>query len=80
LIGCQAVKARMWSPAVVEVEVAAKRDTGVADAFVGAQIHLLLFDAAPQPLDEHIVAPSAFAVHADCNAVLGERTGESHAA
>jgi hypothetical protein len=29
--------------------------------------HLLVFDAAPQPLDEHVVAPRAFAVQADCN-------------
>ena len=49
----------MWSPAVVKVEVTPDRIPGLADAFVGPQIHFLIFDAAPQPLDEDVVAPSA---------------------
>ena len=63
----------MRSAAVVEVEVAADRGAGLADAVVGAQIDLLVFDAAPQPLDEDVVAPSAFAVHADGDAVIGKQ-------
>lgn len=60
------------------------RDTGrsiasLADGFVGPQVNLLVFDAAPQPLDEHVVPPSAFTVHADGDAVAGERAGEGHA-
>ena len=55
------------------------RSAGVADAVVGPQIHLLVFDAAPQPLDEHVVPPSPFAVHADRNAVVGEHAGEGRA-
>src|SRR5882672_11902194 len=66
----------MWSPTVVEVEVAADRSAGLADAVIGPQIHLLVFDAAPQPLDENVVPPSALAVHADRNAVVGEHTSE----
>lgn len=50
--------------------------TSVADAVVGPQIHLLVFDAAPESLDEHVIAPGALAVHADRNAVVGERAGE----
>jgi hypothetical protein len=34
------------------------------------QIHLLIFDALPEPLDKHIVAPTAFPVHADLDAVV----------
>jgi hypothetical protein len=37
-IGCRAVKARVWSPAVIEVQVAADRSAGLADAVVGVQI------------------------------------------
>ena len=59
-----------------KVEVAADRSAGLADAVVGAQIHLLVFDAAPQPLDEHVVPPGALAVHADRDAVAGEHAGE----
>ena len=60
------------------------RDTGrsksrLADGFVGSQIDLLVFDAAPQPLDEDIVPPSPFAVHADGDAVAGEHAGEGRA-
>ena len=73
LIGCRAVKARMRSAAVVEVQVAADRSAGLADAVVGSQVHLLVFDAAPQPFDEHVVAPGPFAVHADGDAVAGEQ-------
>src|SRR5712691_8617001 len=69
----------MRSPCVVEVQVAADRSAGLADAIVGPQIHLLVFDAAPQALDEHVVPPSPFAVHADRNVVVGERTGEGRA-
>jgi hypothetical protein len=43
------------------------------------QIHLLVFDAAPQALDEHVVPPSHFTVHADRNAVGGEHAGEGRA-
>ena len=78
-IGCRAVKARVWSPAVVEGEIAADRSAGLADAVVGPQIHLLVFYAAPQPLDEDIVPPSPFAVHADRNVVVGEHAGEGRA-
>src|SRR3954470_13330919 len=69
----------MWPPAIVEVEVTANRSAGVADAVVGSQIHLLVFDAAPQALDEHVVPPSSFAVHADRNAVVGEHGREGRA-
>ena len=33
--------------------------------FVRMEIHILVFDAAPEPLDEHVVDPAALAVHAD---------------
>src|SRR5262249_58554399 len=79
LIGCGAVKALMWSAAVVKVQVTADRSPGLADAVVGSQIHLLVFDAAPQPFDEDIVAPSPLAVHADGDVVVGEHAGECRA-
>jgi hypothetical protein len=65
----------MRSAAVVEVEVTADRSAGLADAVVGSEVHLLVFDAAPQPLDEYVVPPGALAVHADRNAVVGEHAG-----
>src|SRR6476660_3307773 len=70
VIGCYAFKARVWTSAIIKVQVAADRSAGVADAFVGLQIHLLIFNAAPQPLDEHVVPPSALAVHTDDDLVF----------
>src|SRR5450759_4208121 len=69
----------MWPPAVVEVQVAADRSAGLANAVVGVQIHLLIFDAAPKPLDENIIPPSPFTVHADCDVVIGEHASEGRA-
>ena len=46
---------------------------------MGAQIDLLVVDAAPQPLDEHVVAPGVLAVHADGDAMTGEHAGERSA-
>jgi hypothetical protein len=66
----------MWAAAIVEVEITADRVARLADAFISPQIHLLVFDAAPQPLDEHVVPPSAFAVRADPDAVAGKQARE----
>ena len=46
---------------------------------LGPQIHLLVFDRAPQPLDEHVVPPGALAIHADRDAVALEHAGEGRA-
>jgi len=40
------------------------------------QIDLLVLDALPEPFDEDVIAPAAFAVHADLNAVLSEQADE----
>src|ERR1700675_3422229 len=66
----------MWALGIIKVKIKTNRCARVSDAVVVFQIHLLIFDAAPQPLDEHVVPPSPFAVHADCNAVVGEHAGE----
>ena len=79
VIGCYAVKARVWTSAIIKVQVAADRSAGVADAFVGPQIHLLVFNAAPKPLDEHVVPPSAPAVHADGDPVFDQHASERRA-
>src|SRR5712672_3402584 len=66
----------MRSAAIVEIEISTDRMARLADALIGPQIHLLIFDAAPQPLDEHVIPPSPFAVHADGDGVAGEHAGE----
>ena len=37
-IGCHAVKARVWTAAIIKVHVAADRSTGLANAIVGLEI------------------------------------------
>src|SRR5664279_6599834 len=37
-IGCHAVKARVWTPAIIKVQVAADRSAGRANAVVGLEI------------------------------------------
>ena len=66
----------MGPAAIIEVKIPADRSTGFADAVVGAHLHLLVFDAAPVPLDEHVVAPGAFAVQADGYATARKRVAE----
>lgn len=76
LIRGAAIKARVGTPAIVKGEVSADRGRGVGYGVVGAQIDPLIFDTAPQPLDEHVVAPGAPAVHADGDVMTGEHPGE----
>ena len=40
---------------ISEVEVFSKRGASLGQGFVGLEIHLLVFDRAPQALDEHVV-------------------------
>src|SRR6516165_4130624 len=69
----------MRSSFVVKIEIPADRASRLADGFVSSQVDLLVFDAFPQPLHEHVVPPGPFAVHADGNAVAGKQAGERRA-
>src|SRR3982074_2219067 len=66
----------MRSSLVVKIEISTNRASRLTDGFVGSQIDLLVFDAFPKPLDEYVVSPSSFAIHADGDAVVGEDAGE----
>src|SRR5215468_6772594 len=66
----------MWTLAIVEVEIASNAAAGFTDALVSSQIHLLVFDTAPQTLNEHVVTPSALAIHTDRYSPVGKRAGE----
>ena len=59
LIRCGVVKALVRAAAIVEIEISADRSAGLADVVVGPQVYLLVFDAAPQPLDEHVARPQS---------------------
>src|SRR5438067_6382120 len=53
---------------VVELEIAGEALPSLTGAAVGVQVHLLLFDGAPEALGEDVVQGAAFAVHADLDA------------
>src|SRR3954447_13906484 len=50
---------------VIVAEPGADAGFGLGDAGIGVEVDLLVFEAAPQPLDEDVVHVAAFAVHAD---------------
>ena len=72
LIGRHAVKARMRAAAIVAVKIPPNRDPSLRDALIGMQVDLLVLHRPPEPLDENVVPPGAFAVHADRDAVLSK--------
>jgi hypothetical protein len=76
LVGCATSKARVWPSAVVKVEVAADPGPSFGNRGIGVEVDLLIFDRAPQALNEHIVASAASAVHADRNLLPLEDPGE----
>jgi len=50
---------------VIKLQVFSDGSSGFADRLVGVEIDLLILDRLPGPLNEHVVASTAFAVHAD---------------
>ena len=58
---------------VVELKIAGQPCAERGGGVVRMEIHILVFDAAPKTLDEHVVDPAAFAIHAD-----GHRMGLEH--
>jgi len=64
----------MGSPCVVEPDVSGQSIAGGRDAIVGTQVALFVFDGPPEPFDEDVIAPCAFAIHADLDvsAVLSD--------
>src|ERR687884_855783 len=61
---------------VVEAEPSADAGLGFGHRRIGIEVDLLVFEAAPQPLDEDIVHAPALAVHADGDPVPLEGAGE----
>lgn len=59
-IRCVSVKRSVQPGLVIERQLACQSLLRGADRLVGMQIHLLVFDALPEPLNNHIIAPTAF--------------------
>ncbi len=75
-IRCVPVKRPVRPGLVIERQGALQSLLRGADGLVGVQIDLLVFNAFPESFHEHIVAPTAFPVHADLDAVVFQESGE----
>jgi hypothetical protein len=64
----------MRTTGVVETEVGRERALKLAHRLVGVQVDVLILDAAPQPLGEHIIDPAPLAVHAHAHALADTLT------
>jgi len=66
----------MWPLSIIQIEVTTDASARVRDRVVGMKIPFFVFDRSPQSLNEYIVTPGAFAVHADADAMVLEQVGE----
>ena len=71
-----AVKRLMRPGLIVERQVALHALMGRTDSLVRVHIDLLVFNALPESLDEHVVPPTPFSVHADLDAVVRQEACE----
>ena len=61
---------------VVEAEPGANPSLGLGNALIGIEVDFLVFEAAPQPLDQDVVHAAALAVHTDHHPVPLQCPGE----
>ena len=69
------VKRLMPAPLVVEREVGGQTAVRLVQARIAAQVHVLVLDRPPQPLDEDVVQPSPAAVHRDAHPGVRQQGG-----
>jgi hypothetical protein len=53
----------MWASAIERGQISADVDACLGHGLVGVEVDFLVFDRTPEPFDEDIVPPSAFAIH-----------------
>jgi hypothetical protein len=61
---------------IIKAKPGADTGLGLSDAGIGVEIDLLVFEAAPQSLDEDVVHEAALAIHADRDPVTLQDAGE----
>src|SRR4029453_5719342 len=74
--GCPIAEALVQTCVVIKMEVAVDARMGLRYRYVILQVHLLIFQRAPQSLDEDVVHAAATPVHADSNLALCQFPGE----
>lgn len=76
LIGSLSIKCRMGPGLVIMDQPGSNILPGLQAIIKGVKIYTFIFQTAPQSLNEHIVHPSALAVHGDFNASVLQRRGK----
>src|SRR3954454_21183546 len=66
----------MWTSQIVKAEPSGDPRPRLETVGVSLQIDLLVFERAPEPLDEDVVHPSAPSIHRNAHAGRCERAGE----
>ena len=66
----------MGADLIVKRDIAAQIAPDMGNVIIGMQIHFLILDAAPEPLNEHIVTPASLTIHADPDTMLPEQSGK----
>src|SRR5262249_54311901 len=61
---------------VIKTEPGADAGLGLGDTGIGVEVDLLVFQAAPQPLDEDFALVAALAIHADGDRMALQGVGE----
>src|SRR5215471_16739700 len=61
---------------IIKAEPGADADLGLGDTGIGVEVDFLVFEAAPQPLDEDVVHVAALAIPADGDRVALQGVGE----
>ena len=69
----------MRALAIVIFDPAANADPRLAAGLKGMQVDALVFERAPQPLNEDVVHPAALAVHRDPDTSIFQHIGEGDA-
>src|SRR6516165_722166 len=73
---CAIAEALVLALLIVETEPGADAGSGLGNCRIGVKINLLVFEAAPQPLDKDVVQAPALAVHADHDRVPFQGAGK----
>ena len=66
----------MWPSSVVKIEVVTYSSSRVRNRVIGVKINFFVFDRSPQSFNEHLITPSAFAIHADLDAMVLEQASK----
>src|ERR1700731_2751377 len=73
---CAIAEALVLAFRVVKFQPGANTGLGFGHSRISMEVDLLIFEAAPQPLDEDVVHTPALAVHADHDPLPFQGTGE----